>query len=89
MEILKWLHTILGGSSPITGYLGSIAMVLSGAQLVTAMLQEQGIPKNTTEWVIFISGMASRFAKDANQSHTAGAAGTSGTVPVEGSQKVG
>lgn len=87
MELLSWLHKILGGSSPITGYLGSAIMVVDGASLILTALQEQGVPKNTSEWVMFLAGMAARFAKDANQSHTAGPPGSSGVVPVEASQK--
>lgn len=81
MEILQWLHKMLGGGSPITGYLGSITMILTGAQLVTAMLQEQGVPTNTNQWIVFLLGVGSRFAKDANRTNSQHPAAESVPVP--------
>lgn len=67
---MAWLHTLLGGSSPITGYLGSLIIALS---VVDQVLREQGPPHDAHGWLLFLgaisTGLAVRFAKDANKSH--------------------
>lgn len=67
---MEWLHQLLGGSSPITGYLGSLIIALS---VVDQVLLEQGPPHDLHGWLLFLgaisTGLAVRFAKDANKSH--------------------
>lgn len=68
--MLTWLHSLLGGSSPITGYLGSILMVMD---LVKQLFVDRGLPQDTAGWIgfvgAFITGLALRFAKDGNKSN--------------------
>lgn len=67
---MEWLHNLLGGSSPITGYLGSLIMLLD---VLNQVLIVQDWPKNAQEWIVFIgafcTGLSARMAKDANKSH--------------------
>lgn len=67
---MEWLHQLLGGSSPITGYLGSFIMLLD---VLNQVLVVQDWPKNAQEWIVFIgalcTGLSARLAKDANKSH--------------------
>ena len=67
---MAWLHELLGGSSPITGYLGSFIM---GLDVLNQVLVVQDWPKNAQEWIVFIgafcTGLSARLAKDANKSH--------------------
>ena len=64
------LHSILGGSSPITGYLGSAIMALD---VVNQAFVVGGIPTDVAGWIsvtgTFLTGLAVRFAKDANKSN--------------------
>lgn len=63
--MLGWLHQLLGGSSPVTGYIGSAIMILDVAQQV---LLQQGLPKTAAEWLAFVSalitGLGLRFSQD-------------------------
>lgn len=67
---MDWLHRLLGGSSPITGYLGSLIMALD---VLNQVLIVQAWPKTAQEWIVFIgafcTGLSARLAKDANKSH--------------------
>lgn len=67
---MEWLHNLLGGSSPITGYLGSLIMALD---VLNQVLVVQAWPKNAQEWIVFIgafcAGLSARLSKDANKSH--------------------
>lgn len=67
---MAWLHTLLGGSSPITGYLGSFIMVLD---VLNQVMIVQDWPKTAQEWIVFVgafcTGLSARLAKDANKSH--------------------
>jgi len=60
------LHNLLGGSSPITGYLGSLVIALD---VVNQVFVENGLPHDLSGWVKFMgalfTGLALRFAKDA------------------------
>lgn len=64
------LHAVIGGSSPITGYLGSLIIVLDVAQ--QAVLQG-GVPQDLAGWFafgsVFLTGLGIRFAKDANKTN--------------------
>lgn len=68
--MLEWMHRVLGGSSPITGYLGSIIMVLDVVQQV---LHDTPIPQDALGWLAFagtfLTGLALRFAKDHNRTN--------------------
>lgn len=67
---MAWLHQLLGGSSPITGYLGSFIMALD---VLNQVLIVQAWPKTPQEWILFIgafcTGLSARMSKDANKSH--------------------
>ena len=67
---MAWLHNLLGGSSPITGYLGSFIMLLD---VLNQVLIVQDWPKNAQEWIVFIgafcTGLSARLAKDANKTN--------------------
>lgn len=67
---MAWLHNLLGGSSPITGYLGSLIMALD---VLNQVLVEQGAPHDLQGWIKFIgtfcTGLALRLAKDANKTN--------------------
>jgi len=64
------LHNLLGGSSPITGYLGSAIIVLD---VTNQAVVEGGVPTDAGDWIKFVgallTGLALRFAKDANRSN--------------------
>lgn len=78
---MAWLHNLLGGSSPITGYLGSFIMLLD---VLNQVLIVQDWPKNAQEWIVFIgafcTGLSARLAKDANK--------TNAVVPLPVAQSV-
>lgn len=67
---MAWLHQLLGGSSPITGYFGTAVMILT---VLHQVLTEQGPPQDLDGWVKFLGaffgGLGIRLAKDANKSH--------------------
>lgn len=67
---MGWLHNLLGGSSPITGYIGSLVMLLDVANQA---IVEGGQPQDLHGWVMFLgmlfTGLGIRMAKDANKSH--------------------
>ena len=94
MEILKWLHDMLGGTSPKTGYMGSMTVVLSIFGLIEDAVAEQGMPTSKFGWAALVLGLAARFAKDAdktNSQHPSAIAVTVPTVsasPVTVSEKV-
>lgn len=67
--VLGVLHRVLGGSSPITGYIGSIGIVSSGLDLLQEALMTQGLPQNKIEWLILTLSIGVRLAKDANKSN--------------------
>lgn len=60
---------LLAGTSPRTGWLGVLIMILSGAQLVTESLHTGGVPTNLNGWIEFALGLGLRLAKDANKSN--------------------
>lgn len=76
MEILQWLHKMLGGSSPITGYIGSGGTIfalfdLLSGHVQTALVETGGVaPSNRLEWIILALAVAIRFAKDANRTNS-------------------
>ena len=76
------LHNFFGGSSPITGYLGTAIMILT---IANQSLVEGGVPKDMAGWIgfagSFITGLALRFAKDANKSNAPVPSPTPTTVP--------
>lgn len=79
--MLSWLHQILGGSSPITGYIGSSVIVLD---VVNQALVEGGVPHDLAGWLkffaIFFSGLGIRFAKDQNKTNAPVPTDTAKTV---------
>ena len=78
---MEWLHKVLGGSSPITGYLGSIVIILD---VINQALVEGGIPHDMAGWFKFgsvlVTGLGLRFAKDANKSNAPSPVDVSKTV---------
>lgn len=85
MEVLQFLHKMLGGSSPQTGYIGSFTIITTLVDMfsghVQAVLAETGTPTNKLEWFILLAGIGLRVAKDANKSNSAHPAAVSVTVP--------
>ena len=69
--MLEFLHKILGGSSPVTGYLGCIIMLMDVAKQA---IVDGGMPSGLSGWIAFagafLTGLALRFAKDSNVSHS-------------------
>lgn len=75
MEILKFVHQMLGGSSPQTGYIGSIGIITSLIDLVsghiaTAMAEAGGTPTTKLQWIILALSIGLRMAKDANKTNS-------------------
>lgn len=68
--MLTMLHNFLGGSSPVTGYLGSVIIILDA---VNQAFVQGDLPKDLGGWIAFVgtflTGLALRFAKDANRSN--------------------
>ena len=68
--MFTWLHTLLGGSSPITGYFGSVIIILD---VVKQVFADKGLPQDLPGWIAFgatlLTGLALRFAKYANYSN--------------------
>lgn len=64
------LHELLGGTSPITGYIGSSIIALDLAQ---SIFIQGGVPQDAGGWFYFamalVTGLGVRFSKDANKSH--------------------
>jgi len=69
--MLEFLHKILGGSSPVTGYIGSALIILD---VLKQVIVEAGMPSSLPGWIGFIGaflmGLGLRFSKDANVSHS-------------------
>lgn len=85
MEVLQWLHKMLGGSSPQTGYIGSLGIVTSLVDLfsghVTAVLAETGTPSTKLQWGILVMSIGLRLAKDANRTNSQHPAAEAVPVP--------
>ncbi len=68
--MLNFLHNLFGGSSPVTGYLGSAVVILDVANQA---LTQGGAPHDAIGWVNFLgilfTGLGLRLAKDANRSN--------------------
>lgn len=83
MEVLQWLHKMLGGSSPQTGYLGSAGIIVSLIDIISGHVQvvlaENGTPSTKLEWLILVMSIGLRLAKDANKSNSP----TPTTTPVK------
>lgn len=79
--MLAKLHSIFGGSSPITGYLGSAIILMDVANQAFV---EGGVPHDLAGWIkfvsIFMGGLAARFAKDANKTNAPVPSDTAKTV---------
>lgn len=79
--MFNFLHNLFGGSSPITGYLGSAIIVLDVANQA---LVEGGTPQDAAGWIKFagglLTGLALRFAKDSNKSNAPVPSATATTV---------
>jgi|CXWL01.1.fsa_nt_gi hypothetical protein len=78
--ILGFLHNLFGGSSPITGYLGSLGILSSGADLLREALATNGLPANRVEWLILLLSIGVRMAKDANRSNAVNPVAVAHTV---------
>lgn len=87
MEVLQWVHKMLGGSSPQTGYIGSIGIIASVIDLisghVTAVIAEQGSPSTKMEWIMLVMSIGLRLAKDANKTNSPTPTAVPVVVPVE------
>ncbi|MDP2381253.1 MAG: hypothetical protein Q8N00_00455 [Nitrospirota bacterium] len=78
--ILGFLHNLFGGSSPITGYLGSLGILSSGADLLREAVETNGLPANRAEWLILLLSIGVRMAKDANRSNAVNPVAVAHTV---------
>lgn len=67
--LLGLVHKLLGGSSPVTGYIGSLGILSSGLDLLQEGLATNGLPANKLEWMILLTSIGLRLAKDANKSN--------------------
>ena len=86
MEVLKWIHQMLGGSSPQTGYLGSLGIIASlvdilGGHVSSAMAETGGAPSTKTQWAVLVLSVGLRLAKDANKTNSQHPSATALTVP--------
>ena len=86
MEVLQWLHKMLGGSSPQTGYVGSLGIITSlidilGGHISTAVTEAGGTPTNKLQWFILVLSIGLRLAKDANKTNSQHPAAESVVVP--------
>lgn len=82
MEVLKWLHQMLGGSSPQTGYIGSATIFFSVMDLMRETIATEGMPQTKFGWLALGLGVAARLAKDANQTNSQHPAAVSMPAPV-------
>lgn len=87
MEVLQWLHKMLGGSSPQTGYVGSLTIIVSVMELLQQSLATDGVPKSMTGWIVLIMGIGLRLAKDANKTNSQHPLADAATVPAVTVQK--
>jgi hypothetical protein len=81
MEVLQWIHKMLGGSSPQTGYTGSLTIILSVMDLMKGAVEAEGMPTNKMGWLILALGIGLRLAKDANKTNSQHPAAEAVTVP--------
>ena len=86
MEVLQWVHKMLGGSSPQTGYIGSLGIITSlidilGGHITTAMAEAGGTPTTKLQWFILVLSIGLRLAKDANKTNSQHPAADAVTVP--------
>lgn len=86
MEVLQWVHKMLGGSSPQTGYVGSIGIIVTLFDLISghvtsAMAEAGGTPTNKLEWIILALSIGVRLAKDANKTNSQHPSAAAVTVP--------
>ena len=81
-QLLTLLNSVLGGTSPITGYLGSAVIILG---VVYQAFVEGGLPADLAGWLKFVGtilvGLAARFSKDENKSNAPRPLETPTTVP--------
>lgn len=68
-NIFGKLHDFFGGSSPITGYIGSLGIVITALTMFQEALATGGMPKNKEEWIALLLSLGVRFAKDFNRSN--------------------
>jgi hypothetical protein len=92
MEVLQWLHKMLGGSSPQTGYIGSLGIITSLVDMlgghVQAVLAETGTPTTKLQWMILGLSIAVRLAKDANKTNSQHPSAVAVTVPAVSASQV-
>jgi hypothetical protein len=79
---------MLGGSSPQTGYIGSLGIIMTvldlmsqGSKQVQAEMAASGTPSTKMQWVILIVSVGLRLAKDANKTNSQHPAAEAVTVP--------
>ena len=65
---------MLGGSSPQTGYIGSLGIAASLFDIISghisAVMADTGTPTNRMEWIILVMSIGLRLAKDANKTNS-------------------
>jgi hypothetical protein len=81
MEVLKWLHDMLAGSSPKTGYLGSMGIFFGVMDLMKESITTEGIPQTKFGWLALLFGIAARLSKDADKTNSQHPSATAITVP--------
>lgn len=83
MNPLQKIHKLIGGSSPWTGYIGTLGMILSALQIVHDTMATQEMPTNLNEWGAFLLSLGVRLSKDWNKSNSPVPVREPQTVPVE------
>jgi hypothetical protein len=88
MEVLRFIHSMLGGSSPQTGYIGSAGIIMTvldlmsqGSRHAQAEMAASGTPNTKMEWIILIVSVGLRLAKDANKTNSQHPSAEAVTVP--------
>jgi hypothetical protein len=72
---------MLGGSSPKTGYAGSITIALAILELTQSAIATEGMPSSKFGWMALVLGVAARLAKDADKTNSQHPLADSVTVP--------
>jgi len=64
--IASKFHALFGGTSPVTGYLGSIVFLGDAAKMINEAIASGEVPTDLTSWLILLVGIAMRLSKQHN-----------------------
>ena len=81
MQVLRWLHDMLGGTSPKTGYTGSLMIIWSILEIMKETVVAEGLPQTKWQWVALGAGIAARLAKDEDKTNSQHPTAAATTVP--------